>query len=185
MGKPLAVRGNVSIFPAQNLPGRNRPFTAIPLRTRFAETETFMIKQILEPRAEVVYSILRIVVGLLFAFHGFQKIFGVMMPPEYLPKFGTQMWFGGVIEVAAGLLVAIGLFTHWAAFIASGTMAVAYTQFHWKFAFDGSFFPVINKGEPALLFCFVFLYIACRGGGLLSADQARGNTYASRIYQGR
>lgn len=69
--------------------------------------------------------------------------------------------------------MAIGLLTPYAAFLASGTMAVAYVQFHWKMQFDANFFPVVNQGELALLYAFLFLFIACRGAGILSVDRAR------------
>jgi putative oxidoreductase len=116
------------------------------------------------------YALLRIVAGLLFAFHGMQGLFGYQLPAEYLPKFGSQGWIGSVIELATGLLVAGGLFTRWAAFLASGTMAVAYVQFHWKFQLGPQFFPAVNQGEPALLFCLLFFHIAARGPGRLAAD---------------
>lgn len=138
-----------------------------------------MLKRHLEPRTEPVYAILRIIAGLMFAFHGLQKIFGVLTPPERVPGFLTQMWFGGLIELVAGLLIAVGLFTRCAAFVASGTMAVAYTQFHWKFAFDAGFLPGVNKGELALLYCFLFLFIACRGAGILSVDAMRSGSRVS------
>lgn len=109
--------------------------------------------------SEIAYTLLRVVAGLLFAVHGAQKLFGVIggtkMPPASL--FG----FAGLIELVCGLLIAIGLLTSWAAFIASGEMAVAYFMVHAK---DG-FWPVLNKGELAVIYCFLFLYIACRGGG--------------------
>lgn len=109
------------------------------------------------------YALLRIVAGLMFAFHGMQKIFGILnaMPQ---PPVGSQIWIGGMIELLGGLLVALGFQTRWAAFLTSGTMAVAYFQFHWKFQLGSAFFPAINKGELAALYCFVFLVIACRGG---------------------
>jgi putative oxidoreductase len=101
--------------------------------------------------------------GWMFAFHGAQKILGFLsqMPQ---PPVGSQLWIGGMIELVAGLLVAVGLFTHWAAFLSSGEMAVAYFQFHWKFQSGPAFFPAINKGELAVVYCFVFLLFACRGG---------------------
>jgi putative oxidoreductase len=109
------------------------------------------------------YALLRIVSGFLFAFHGAQKIFGIMMPyPK--PAFGTQIWLGGMIELVGGLMVMIGLQTRWAAFICSGTMAVAYTQFHWKLQGGSNFFPAVNQGEPAAMYAFIFLYLATRGG---------------------
>jgi putative oxidoreductase len=73
----------------------------------------------------------------------------------------------------AGLLISLGFLTVYAAFLASGTMAVAYTQFHWKFAFDSSFYPGVNKGELALVYAFLFLFIACRGAGAASLDRRR------------
>lgn len=111
--------------------------------------------------SDPVYAILRIVTGLLFAFHGVQKIFGVLS--EHHPAVGSQIWIGGLIELIAGFLIAVGFQTRWAAFLASGTMAVAYIQFHWKFQMGSAFWPAINQGELALIYCFVFLYMACRG----------------------
>ena len=110
--------------------------------------------------------------GLMFSFHGVQKILGVLT--EHQPTVGSQIWFGGLIELVAGLFIALGAFTTWAAFLASGTMAVAYVQFHWKLALGSAFFPAINKGELALLYALVFLFIACRGAGTGSVDRARG-----------
>jgi putative oxidoreductase len=112
---------------------------------------------------EPAYALLRIVAGLMFAFHGLQKLFGVQS--TFLPPAWSQLWFGGIIELVAGLAIAGGVFTTWAAFLASGEMAVAYLQFHWKGAFDAQFFPTVNKGELALLYSVLFLFIACRGGG--------------------
>lgn len=128
---------------------------------------------ILSPYSGQAYAILRIVGGLALAFHGMMKVFGMYMPPEYIPKFLTQGWFGGYIELITGILVAVGAFTPYAAFLASGTMAVAYIQFHWKFAFDSKFFPAVNQGELALVYCFLFLYFACRGSGIWSVDSVR------------
>jgi putative oxidoreductase len=122
-----------------------------------------MLRRFLEPKTDIVYALLRIVAGLMFSFHGLQKVFGVLS--DFQPPVGSQLWIGGLIELVTGLAIALGLFTSCAAFIASGEMAVAYIQFHWKFGFDRSFFPAINKGELALLYAMVFLFIACRGGG--------------------
>lgn len=118
-----------------------------------------MIK-LLSRNIHVSYMLLRIVSGAALSFHGLQKVFGLFTDrqPELM-----QIWIGGVIELICGVLIAIGLFTRWAAFLASGTMAVAYIQFHWKFQFDSHFFPAVNKGELALIYAFLFLYIACRG----------------------
>ena len=104
---------------------------------------------------------LRTLAGLMFAFHGAQKLFGVFT--DHPQAFGTQLWFGGVIELVAGLAIAINRGTVCAAFVASGTMAVAYVQFHWKGALGAQLFPALNKGELAALYSLVFLYIACRG----------------------
>ena len=119
--------------------------------------------------SDFTYALMRIVSGLLFTFHGAQKILGVLADSQ--PEFGTQMWFGGLIELVGGLMIAVGFQTRYAAFLSSGTMAVAYIQFHWNFAVDSSFFPAINKGELAVVYCFVFFYIACRGAGMLSMDK--------------
>ncbi len=130
-----------------------------------------MQSRLLKPMTEPVYAALRLVAGLMFSVHGMQKLFGVLTDSQ--PPVGSQLWIGGVIELTTGLLIAMGLFTVWAAFLASGTMAVAYLQFHWKFSLGAEFFPVVNRGELALLYSFVFLYIACRGAGLASIDRAR------------
>lgn len=130
-----------------------------------------MLSRILHPHAERAYALLRIVAGLMFAFHGAQKILGVLSPGQ--PPVGSQIWFGGLIELGGGTAIALGAFTSWAAFLASGTMAVAYFQFHWKFQGGAKFFPAINDGEKAVLYCFIFLFIACKGSGPWSVDAAR------------
>lgn len=130
-----------------------------------------MLASYLAPRTDVVYAALRIVSGLLFAFHGLQKVFGVLT--ESQPPVGSQLWIGGMIELVAGLMIALGFLTVWAAFISSGTMAIAYIQYHWKGAFDSSFFPTINRGELAVIYAFLFLFIACRGAGIASIDARR------------
>jgi len=122
-----------------------------------------MLAKLLMPHADRVYTIFRILLGLLFAFHGVQKVLGLLTIEQ--TELFTQMWFGGVIELLTGLAIAFGLQTRWAAFLASGTMAVAYIQFHWNFAMDENFFPIVNGGELAVVYCFAFLYIACKGGG--------------------
>ncbi len=133
-----------------------------------------MLTKFLRPKADVAYTLLRIVSGLMFSFHGMQKILLVLPDARQPPiAVGTQLWFGGMIELVCGLAIALGLFTSCAAFLASGTMAVAYVQFHWKFDFGANFFPGVNQGEPALLYSFLFLYIACRGGGKGSFDQRK------------
>lgn len=121
-----------------------------------------------EKLTEPAYALLRIVAGLTFAFSGQMKILGFLS--SYQAPFGTQPWFGGMIEMICGTLIALGLLTPWAAFLSSGTMLVAYTQFHWKFAFDKNFFPALNDGGPALLYCLIFLYMCARGSGPFSLD---------------
>jgi putative oxidoreductase len=121
-------------------------------------------------RAELVgYTALRIVSGLAFSQHGFGKVLGVLGDP--VDKVGSQMWFGGLIELVGGILIALGLVTRAAAFLASGTMAVAYIQFHWKGALDENFFPLKNHGELALVYCFLFLLFTLRGSGAVSIDR--------------
>ena len=115
------------------------------------------------------YALLRILSAAIFTFHGVQKIFGVMT--EHQPAIGTQLWIGGMIELVCGVLIAIGLQTRWAAFLASGTMAVAYVQYHWNFQLGAEFFPALNGGDAAILYSLVFLHIACRGAGQWSLDK--------------
>jgi putative oxidoreductase len=123
----------------------------------------------LKKYADYAYALLRIMTGFMFSFHGAQKILGVLS--EFRPPAGSQLWFGGIIELLCGLAVMLGFKTREAAFLCSGTMAVAYFQFHWKFQIGANLFPAINKGELAALYSFVFLYIACRGGVKWSLDK--------------
>lgn len=117
----------------------------------------------LAPFSERAYALLRIMAGAMLSFHGWQKIFGVLT--EHQPAVGSQIWIGGILELVCGTAIALGLFTRMAAFLASGMLAVAYFQFHWKFQFDSHFFPIVNHGELAVLYCFVFFYVACKGSG--------------------
>lgn len=122
--------------------------------------------KLLKNFSDLSYAALRFMSGWMFAFHGAQKLFGVLAPAQTPPlTVGSQMWFGGIIEFFGGLMIAVGFQTRWAAFLCSGTMAVAYAQFHWKFHFNSAFFPAVNQGEMAVLYCFIFLLIACQGGG--------------------
>lgn len=120
-------------------------------------------------RAEgLTYALLRFMAGFMFVFHGIQKLFGEFTT-KAPPEMWSQKWFGGLIELVAGVLIAVGLFTRPAALLASGTMAVAYWQFH---AIErGALLPVQNGGELAALYCFVFLFFAVRGGGSISLDR--------------
>ena len=124
-----------------------------------------------EPR---MLSILRIMTGLLFLEHGMQKFLG--FPPGDYAGSGLALnnpgAYAGIIELVAGLLIAIGLFTRPAAFLASGTMAVAYFMAH----APQNFFPVNNMGDAAILYCFVFLYFVFAGPGPWSLDAARSRT---------
>lgn len=120
--------------------------------------------------SEEAYALLRIVAGFLFSFHGAQKIFGVLT--DHQTEFLSQIWFGGIIELVGGVAIMLGAYTQAAAFLCSGTMAVAYFQFHWKFQGGEKIFPAINEGEMAVLYCFIFLMFACRGGGKWSMDGA-------------
>ncbi len=113
--------------------------------------------------SEPLYSIMRLIVGLLFSFHGMQKLFGAFGGHPRVSN--PMMLLAGIIEIS-GLLVAVGLASSWAAFLASGEMAVAYFTVH----APGGLFPIVNKGELAVLYCFVFLYIAARGSGWWSVD---------------
>ena len=115
------------------------------------------------------YALLRIVAGLMFALHGTQKLFGWPDPSQPAMRGDTVVLAAGIIEVVGGLLIAIGLLTGFAAFIASGEMAVAYW---WKHAPGNSFWPTMNNGELAVLYCFLFLYIAAAGAGIWSVDAA-------------
>jgi putative oxidoreductase len=141
---------STSIAIADELGSRRAPATGDPLARALA------------PHAGAAYTVLRVVTGLLFAFHGAQKLFDIYMPVDI--PIGSQVWIGGVIELVTGLAIAAGVRTTWAAFLASGTMAVAYVQFHWRGQLGGQFLPAVNGGEPALMYSLLFLYIACRGG---------------------
>lgn len=113
-------------------------------------------------------GLLRIVAGVLFLAHGVVKLFG--FPPGAQPgvqAMGSLFWIGGVIELVTGALIALGLFTRLAAFVASGQMAVAY----WMFHAPSSPYPVANGGDAAILYCFLFLYLVAAGPGAFSADK--------------
>lgn len=111
-----------------------------------------------------LYAVMRVGVGLLFACHGAQKLFGVLGGQSQLAN--PALLAAGIIEFVGGGLIALGLWAGYAAFVASGEMAVAYFTAH----APGGFWPVVNRGELAVLYCFVFLYVASRGSGPLSVD---------------
>ncbi len=114
----------------------------------------------LTPLRPTLYAALRIVAGLLFAAHGFQKLFGAFGSPGAAPPF-SLMWFAGLVETVAGLGIAIGFYASPLALLASGQMAVAYFRAH----LPRGPWPIMNGGELALLYCFLFLYIAANGSG--------------------
>ena len=116
-------------------------------------------------------SVLRIVTAFLFIQHGSMKLLG--FPPSEVfagVKLFSLIGFAGVLELFGGLLILLGLFTRPVAFILSGEMAFAYFMAH----APHGFYPMLNHGELAVLYCFVFLYLAAAGGGVWSVDQIRG-----------
>lgn len=115
--------------------------------------------------APYVLSILRIVAGLLFLEHGMSRLFGFPSPLPPSPILSLY-WFAGAIEFFGGLLVLLGLFTRPAAFIMSGEMAFAYFMSH----APHGLFPILNRGDAAILFCFIFLYLVFAGAGPWSLD---------------
>ena len=138
-----------------------------------------MLSTRLNQLAPTMLSILRIVTGLIFLEHGTQKF--LSFPAGEAAGAGWALahpgHYAGIVELVCGLLIALGLFTRPAAFLASGTMAVAYWSVHAR----QDFFPVNNAGDAAILYCFVFLYFVFAGPGPLSLDAAmkRGSSGAS------
>ena len=129
-----------------------------------------MPTSVIDVWAPRVLSVLRIVAGLTFMEHGTAKLFGFPAWPSFgRPVLFQEAWFAGVIEGLGGLLLTLGLFTRPAALIMSGEMAIGYWTVH---ALKG-FFPLLNGGDAAVLYCFVFLYIFVAGGGPWSIDALR------------
>lgn len=116
------------------------------------------------PFTSQTYAGLRIVAGLLFLWHGSQKLFGFPQEVPEAPAF--VLYVAGPIELIGGILLVVGLYTRWAAFFCSGLMAAAYWMAHGT----KHIFPMLNGGELAVLYCFVFLYIAANGSGIWSID---------------
>jgi len=113
---------------------------------------------------EPIFAVMRLVFGALFACHGAQKLFGALGGKPQLHN--PMMLTAGIIEFFGGLLIALGLVAGLAAFIACGEMAVAFFMAH----FPHGFWPIENRGEPAVLYCFFFLYVAAHGSGRFSLD---------------
>ncbi|MFL2531363.1 MAG: DoxX family protein [Porticoccaceae bacterium] len=119
----------------------------------------------LENYQEQAYALLRITTGFMFLLHGTQKFFN--FPYQYpYGELGFLTIAAGSIELIGGVLIILGLTTRGAAFLCSGTMAVAY----WLYHGTQSFYPIVNGGEVAALYCFIFLFIACKGSGIWSMD---------------
>jgi putative oxidoreductase len=124
-----------------------------------------MMERVLGRFGPQLYALMRIVAGLLFACHGAQKLFGVLGGQQ--APLASQFGLAGVIELVGGLMIAIGFMTGTVAFIASGEMAYAYFTAH----MPRGGLPIQNGGELAVLYCFVFLYIASRGAGVWGVDK--------------
>jgi len=120
-----------------------------------------------------ILSILRIMTALLLLQHGLSKFFGFPMAMNTPPMF-SLFWFAGVIEIVGGVLLLIGLFSRWVAFLLSGELAIGYFLVH----APKGFYPLTNQGEAAVLFCFIFLYLAAAGPGPWSVDATRDKTAA-------
>ena len=118
-------------------------------------------------------SILRIVAALIFMAHGTQKILGIPASDRAFPPVFSQFWFAGIMELVGGALLVIGLFSRPVAFLLSGLMAFAYWMVHAPM----HPIPALNGGDAAILFCFVFLYIAVAGPGPLSVDKLTGRDH--------
>lgn len=126
------------------------------------------MQKVLGRYAPYFYALLRIVAGLAFAQHGAQKLFGLLGAKQAVPLM-SQFGLAGVIEFVGGILIALGLFTSPIAFVASGQMAWAFFQSH----LPRGFWPIMNGGELAVLYCFIFLYFAAVGSGKFSLDAIR------------
>lgn len=121
-----------------------------------------------ERLVDITVLLLRLFAGFMFIQVGGMKLFGWfnMMPPGTTITFLSQMWIGGVLEFIGGAFIIAGFFTRPVAFILAGEMAVAYWQFH----APQSIWPIVNQGQPAILYCFIFLFLAAYGAGRFSLD---------------
>jgi len=143
----------------------NRPETPAALASGSLAISASARATVFDRLQPTMLSVLRIVAGLLFCEHGLSKLFG--FPPHgAMPGFMELEWFAGTIEFTGGSLVALGLFTRPAAFLMSGEMAIGYFLDH----APRSFFPLLNGGDAAVLYCFIFLYLVFAGAGPLSLD---------------
>jgi putative oxidoreductase len=134
---------------------------------------------VLRPYAPYLLSLARFVVGLLLFAHGIAKLFGFPPSPMAGVPLTSLFGIGGILELIGGALLLVGLWTRPVAFVLSGMAAVAYFYVH----FAKGFFPILNGGEAAILFCFLLLYLAAAGGGVWSADRLfglSGNEAAAR-----
>ena len=129
------------------------------------EKKMGFLNKLLASRDSQAYALLRIVAGFLFIFHGSQKLFN--FPLEFPYPMSPLMQAAGLIEVIGGTMIMLGLFSRPVAFLCSGTMAVAYWMAHGL----RDIFPILNGGELSALYCFIFLFIACKGSGIWSVDQ--------------
>jgi putative oxidoreductase len=122
------------------------------------------------PWPERMLAVFRIVAGLVFMTAGTMIVFGYPPSPMPMPPFSltSQMGIGGILELVGGLAIVLGLFTRPVAFVLAGEMAIAYFQFH----APNSFFPTVNQGIPAIMYCFLFLYLTVAGPGAWSVDRA-------------
>ncbi|MET3601289.1 DoxX family protein [Martelella mangrovi] len=123
------------------------------------------MNKMLQPLAPYFLALLRVVTGLLYLEHGTQKILHFPISEMHPPMFSI-FWVAGILELVGGVLIIVGLYTRISAFVLSGAMAVAYFMVH----APQSFFPVLNGGDAAILFCFVFLYLVFAGPGAFSLD---------------
>jgi putative oxidoreductase len=155
-------RGEILVTP-------NGPLAWTPTRLRPKDTMDSSLATLWAPR---MLAILRIVAGLLFLEHGTQKLFGFPPSEHPSPALLSLMGVAGILETAGGVMLVLGLFTRPVAFVLAGMMAVAY----WIAHAPQSFFPALNGGDAAILFCFVFLYLCVAGPGAWSLDGLSGKT---------
>lgn len=126
-----------------------------------------IMSEFLNNWAPRILSVLRFIFGFLLVFHGMQKLFGLPPSAQSGGELSALMLVAGIIEFGGGVLLLLGLFTRWTAFLVSGLMAVAYFMAH----APGGFLPIINKGELAVIYCFISFYLFFAGGGEWSLDR--------------